>query len=55
VKKQIPSIFLTFIALFGYRDGSGVAYVLRRLEAEAGQNAALTEKLQQARQVIYSL
>lgn len=40
---------------FGYRDGAGVAYVLRRVEAEASQNAVLAERLQQAKQIIYSL
>jgi len=40
---------------FGYRDGSGVAYALRRVEAEAGENAALREKLEQAKREISSL
>jgi REP element-mobilizing transposase RayT len=34
---------------FKYRDGSGVAYVLRQLEAEIRENPALADKLQQAR------
>jgi hypothetical protein len=39
---------------FGYRDGAGVAYVLRRLEAAARENVVLAEKLQQAKQAIFS-
>ncbi|MCG3147303.1 MAG: hypothetical protein PCFJNLEI_00742 [Verrucomicrobiae bacterium] len=34
---------------FGYRDGAGVAYVLRRVEAEAAQNPELAQKLAQYR------
>ena len=40
---------------FGYRDGAGVAYVLRRVEAEAQENSQLAKKLQEAKQAIYSL
>jgi len=39
----------------GYRDGAGVAYVLRRLETEARENPPLAAKLRQAKEVIYSL
>jgi len=40
---------------FGYRDGSGVAYVLRCLENESKKNATLSQKLQLLSQQIYSL
>ena len=40
---------------FGYRDGSGVAYVLRQVESKAREETALATKLEQFRTVIYSL
>jgi hypothetical protein len=35
---------------FGYRDGSGVAHVLRRLDEAAKTNSALAEQLQRLRE-----
>lgn len=40
---------------FGYRDGAGVAYVLRRVEEQAMKNTNLKAKLESAKQEIYSL
>jgi REP element-mobilizing transposase RayT len=39
---------------FGYRDGAGVAYVLRRVEADAAKNPELTKKLAQYRQAVFA-
>jgi REP element-mobilizing transposase RayT len=40
---------------FGYRDGAGVAYLLRRVETEAKDNPSWSAKLQHAKREIYSL
>ena len=39
----------------GYRDGSGVAYVVRRVEADAQHDKSLARKLNQWKEVIYAL
>jgi chromosomal replication initiation ATPase DnaA len=41
--------------VYGYRDGSGVAYAIRSVEAEAGRNKRIAAKLARLKDEIYRL
>jgi hypothetical protein len=41
--------------VYGYRDGSGVAYAIRQVEAEAARNDQMADKLARMKDEIYRL